>query len=60
MRNFKETDEPEYDCCVLCGAKTAYTRDTPVDQRGGYIEGAGQLCADCYKSVYGRSRNCHA
>ena len=38
----------EYDLCVLCGAETQYTKDTHVDMRIGYIDGAGQLCVDCF------------
>jgi hypothetical protein len=38
----------DYDHCVLCGVETAYKRSTHVDMRHGYIEGAGQLCPNCY------------
>jgi hypothetical protein len=38
----------EYDHCVLCGVETAYKRSTHIDMRHGYIEGAGQLCPNCY------------
>jgi hypothetical protein len=38
----------EFDHCVLCGVETAYKRSTHVDMRHGYIEGAGQLCPNCY------------
>jgi hypothetical protein len=33
--------------CVLCGAETDVPVAIPVDQRKGYVEGAGQCCADC-------------
>ena len=36
------------DRCVLCGAETPYDVTTHVDNRYGYIEGAGQLCKECY------------
>jgi len=35
--------------CVVCGAKTPYTRETPIDERKDYIEGIGQLCSECAK-----------
>jgi hypothetical protein len=33
----------------LCGVETAYKRSTHIDMRIGYVEGAGQLCKDCYE-----------
>ena len=38
----------EYDKCVLCGKDTPYTYDVHIDYRYGYVEGAGQLCRECY------------
>lgn len=40
------------DKCVVCGAKTEYLSDTPVCKRKYYIEGAGQMCSNCFKEVY--------
>jgi hypothetical protein len=40
--------EGEYDHCVLCGVETIYKRNTHIDLRLGYIEGAGQLCSACW------------
>jgi hypothetical protein len=37
-----------YEDCILCGVKTDTLKTTHVDFRTGYIEGAGQLCRDCY------------
>ncbi|MBI2045275.1 hypothetical protein HYT23_04415 [Candidatus Pacearchaeota archaeon] len=41
--------------CVMpgCGAETGYLITTPIQQRMGYVEGAGQLCAPCYESTFG-------
>jgi hypothetical protein len=36
--------EEGYDKCVVCGRVTQYHHTTPIDQRIGYIEGAGQTC----------------
>ena len=36
------------DKCVLCGAETPYDESVHIDYRHGYIEGAGQLCKECY------------
>lgn len=37
-----------YELCIVCGAKTNVKFTTHVDHRLHYIEGAGQLCKDCY------------
>lgn len=36
------------DCCIFCGIETPYTVETPIEMRKGYVEGAGQLCKNCY------------
>jgi hypothetical protein len=36
--------EEGYDKCVVCGRTTQYHHTVPVDQRVGYIDGAGQTC----------------
>lgn len=41
----------EKDKCVLCGKATEYEKETPVDERLYYVEGAGQLCAECYNKL---------
>lgn len=43
-----------YDKCVSCNATTPYRKDTPIDQREGYKEGAGQLCNSCDTKIYGK------
>ena len=37
------------DKCIVCNKDTTYDFDTHIDMRYGYIEGAGQLCVNCYK-----------
>lgn len=39
------------DKCIMCGGDTIYDFETHIDYRIGYIEGAGQLCHDCYTNV---------
>jgi len=41
------------DKCVSCGCETEYDKETHIDFRNFYIEGAGQLCEKCYKEIYG-------
>ena len=42
----------EKECCVLCGRMTGILKDGAVTGRKYYIEGAGQLCQECYQEVY--------
>jgi hypothetical protein len=41
-------ETPQYETCILCGAETNIPISRHIDQRVGYIEGAGQMCIDCY------------
>ena len=60
MMKIKKPQENEaYDCCVLCGKKTEYSKDIPIDKRIGYIEGCGQLCTGCYKDTYPKGKVSH-
>ena len=43
---------PMKDNCVTCNKETLYRIDDPIDMRIGYIEGAGQLCLDCFAEIY--------
>ena len=40
--------EETKDRCVICGCITEYDRFDHIDKRYHYVEGAGQLCPDCY------------
>ena len=35
--------------CIICGKETTVDVSTHIDFRTGYIEGAGQLCIECYR-----------
>ena len=41
------------DKCVSCKKETLYNKTDHVDYRLGYVEGVGQLCLDCYGTIYG-------
>ena len=45
-----------YEQCILCGVETTTLKTTHVDFRTGYIEGAGQLCRECYRKGNAESR----
>ena len=40
------------DKCISCNQDTLYGEHDHVDFRMGYIEGAGQLCLNCYDEIY--------
>jgi len=40
------------DNCVCCGKETEYDREAHIDFRMYYVEGAGQLCEECWKKIY--------
>ena len=42
----------EKDKCISCGKETEYLVSTHIDYRKYYVEGAGQLCKDCYFDIY--------
>jgi len=42
----------EKDKCVMCGGKTPYDKNTHIDNRKYYIEGAGQMCEGCHTRIY--------
>ena len=44
------TQDETTDKCIVCNAPTQYKRSDHVDHRLNYIEGAGQLCPDCFKT----------
>jgi nitrate/TMAO reductase-like tetraheme cytochrome c subunit len=41
-----------YETCVSCSEMVHVRKDIPIDQRFNYVEGAGQMCHDCYEYVY--------
>ena len=38
--------------CIRCGVETEYNVSTPVTMRRWYIEGSGQLCPNCFFTLY--------
>ena len=45
------------DKCVNCKRETLYDKETNIDFSLGYVEGAGQLCLDCWEVIYGIKYN---
>jgi recombinational DNA repair protein (RecF pathway) len=50
--NTKIINKDEYEECVICHQLTEVKKDTEIDFRSFYIEGAGQLCEKCYHEIY--------
>ena len=44
----EEMNKREKVNCYLCGRETSFYVDEPTGKRYNYIEGAGQLCQECY------------
>ena len=40
------------DKCVSCKTETEYDEFDHIDSRNFYVEGAGQLCVDCWNKIY--------
>ena len=47
-------DNPDslYETCVCCHKRLKIPRNQEIEFRSFYIEGAGQLCYDCYQELY--------
>jgi hypothetical protein len=53
-REIEETSvSGAFEICVSCGKQTDIPREMDISERSFYIEGAGQLCKDCYYQLYG-------
>jgi len=43
--------------CVCCWFETDECVDTPISERKYYVESVGQLCEECFKSIYNKQTN---
>lgn len=50
-------NDAKYEQCVCCHKIVSILKDEDIDFRPFYIEGAGQLCYDCYHELYPRNQN---
>ena len=48
----KQTKKEEMDKCVSCDKETIYPKHMNITYRYHYVEGAGQLCKECYEKIY--------
>lgn len=40
--------------CVMCNKEVAIDKNTNIELRPYYVEGAGQCCRECYNRTYGK------
>lgn len=52
FRKKEELDEKFYEKCVSCNMMLPVLKTTSIHERLFYVEGAGQLCHDCYNGTY--------
>ena len=56
MRTDRSRAQPQYsggkEYCILCGRLTETAKGKSLSEREHYIEGAGQLCRECYQGLY--------
>jgi hypothetical protein len=45
---FPKDEFDMFETCIQCGVETDTLKTTHIDFRTGYVEGAGQLCRQCY------------
>ena len=50
-------DQTNIEKCVNCGLNTGYSINDHVDSRKTYVDGAGQLCSQCFIEVYKKVHN---
>ena len=48
MKNTETEVTSEFELCVVCNKETKVPRELHIDFRNHYVEGAGQLCFECY------------
>lgn len=46
------SQDADYEICVCCHKKVKILKNKDIGLRSCYIEGAGQLCYDCYHELY--------
>lgn len=52
MHDIRKKDEE----CIVCHKKLSIDKEMDIAEREYYIEGAGQLCMDCYSKIFDNRR----
>ena len=48
----KEMKNNKEEKCVICGKDTGYVFSEYIQNRRFYVEGAGQVCKQCFIEIY--------
>lgn len=51
MEQKNKSESRQFERCVRCVKETEYTTDDPITIRYHYVDGAGQLCKECYAKL---------
>jgi len=54
-KNDAQDQADAYERCVCCHRRGGILKDTDIEFRPFYVEGAGQLCYGCYHELYVRN-----
>lgn len=49
--------EMNRETCITCKNETPYHISTDIEYRSHYVEGAGQLCKDCWDEYFNNDDN---
>lgn len=52
VRTVLDKNNSPYEHCIACGKELTILKTTPIDMRGNYMIGGGQLCEKCYCATY--------
>ena len=47
----KAMSDKTYEYCSICWTRTSTKKKTPIALRNFYVEGVGQLCSNCFRSL---------
>lgn len=53
-REQSQSSDIKYEKCICCHKRLSIPMDMEIEFRSFYIEGAGQLCYDCFQELYKR------
>lgn len=52
MENKLYVSENYKDLCINCETETEYSHNVNIDYRNHYVEGAGQMCKQCWDEIF--------
>lgn len=52
FKNKEELDDRIYEKCISCNIVLPVLKSTDINLRLFYVEGAGQMCHDCFNGTF--------